>query len=106
MPASTDEITVVRNDADRRYEVHFGDVLAGFTAFRVDARGRVLFPHTEVDPAFRGRGLAQAVVAEAMEDAARRGDTVVPHCPVVAKWLREHDVPGLTIDWPAEAHPE
>ena len=106
MPASTDLTSVVRNDEDRRYEVHVNDVLAGFTVFRVDARGRVLFPHTEVDPAFRGRGLAQAVVAEAMADTARRGETVVPHCPVVAKYIREHEVAGLTVEWPQHARPE
>ncbi|MCW3492821.1 GNAT family N-acetyltransferase [Microbacterium sp. SSM24] len=106
MPASTDETTVARNDEERRYEIHVGDVLAGFTTFRPDAQGRLRFPHTEVDPAFRGRGLAQTVVAEAMADAARRGETVIPHCPVVAKYLREHEVPGLTVEWPAHAHPE
>ena len=102
----TEQTTVTRNDEDRRYEVHVGDVLAGFTVFRADARGRVIFPHTEVDPAFRGRGLAQQVVAEAMVDAARRGDTVVPHCPVVAKYLRENEVPGLDVAWPDQPHPE
>ncbi|WP_461472215.1 GNAT family N-acetyltransferase [Microbacterium sp. HJ5] len=106
MPASTDEITVVRNDEDRRYEVHVGDVLAGFTQFRVDRRGRYLYPHTEVDPAFRGRGLAQRVVADAMTDAAARGETVVPHCPVVAKYLRDNEVPGLAVEWPPAPHPE
>ena len=106
MSASTDQISVVRNDEDRRYEVHVGEVLAGFTVFRIDSRGRLLFPHTEVDPAFRGRGLAQAVVAEAMADAARRGETVVPHCPVVAKYIREHEVAGLTVEWPQHARPE
>ncbi len=106
MPASTDEITVVRNDEDRRYEIHVGDVLAGFTTFRPDAQGRLRFPHTEVDPAFRGRGLAQAVVAEAMADAARRGESVVPHCPVVAKYLREHEVAGLDVVWPEFPRPE
>jgi predicted GNAT family acetyltransferase len=99
-------ITVSRNDEDHRYEIHVGGVLAGFTVFRIDARGRLHFPHTEVDPAFRGRGIAQRVVAEAMADTARRGETVVPHCPVVAKYLREHDVPGLTIEWPEHPHPE
>jgi len=102
----TEQITVTRNDEEHRYEVHAGDVLAGFTTFRIDSRGRLLFPHTEVDPAFRGRGLAQAVVAEAMADAARRGETVVPHCPVVAKYIREHEVAGLTVEWPQHARPE
>jgi len=106
MPASENEITVSRNEADHRYEVHVGDVLAGFTVFRVDSRGRLAFPHTEVDPAFRGRGLAQRVVADAMTDAAARGETVVPHCPVVAKYLHENDVPGLTVEWPDRARPE
>ena len=101
-----ENITVARNDEDGRYEIHIGDVLAGFTAFRSDSRGRLLFPHTEVDPAFRGRGLAQQVVAEAMADASRRGETVIPHCPVVARYLRETEVPGLEIVWPSHPHPE
>lgn len=100
------EITVTRNDADHRYDVHVGDVLAGFTVFRVDSSGREHYPHTEVDPAFRGRGLAQRVVADAMADAARRGVTVVPHCPVVTAYLRANDVPDLQVDWPEHQVPE
>jgi predicted GNAT family acetyltransferase len=99
-------VTVRRNDAARRYEIHVGDVVAGFTVFRIDPRGRLIFPHTEVDPAFRGRGLAQRLVAGAMTDVARRGETVIPHCPVVAGYLRENEVPGLDIVWPAHPHPE
>jgi predicted GNAT family acetyltransferase len=101
-----DHTTVTRNDEDRRYEIHVGDVLAGFTAFRIDSRGRLLFPHTEVDPAFRGRGIAQRLVAEAMADVASRGETVVPHCTVVSRYLRENEAPGLAIDWPKVPHPE
>jgi predicted GNAT family acetyltransferase len=97
----TDEITVRRNDDAGRYEVWVGDVLAGFTEFQTDPRGRVRYPHTEVDPAFRGRGLAQIVVAEAMADEARRGSTIVPLCPVVAKYLRENEVAGLEVAWPS-----
>lgn len=102
----TDLTTVTRNDADQRYEIHVGDTLAGFTTFRIDPRGRLHFPHTEIDPAFRGRGLAQQVVAEAMTDAAVRGETVVPHCPVVVRYLQTHEVPGLVVEWPADPHPE
>jgi predicted GNAT family acetyltransferase len=102
MPASEDQITVRRNDDESRYEVRVGDVLAGFTEFSPDARGRHRYTHTEVDPAFRGRGLAQTVVAEAMTDVARRGETVVPLCSVVAGYLRENEVPGLQVDWPGE----
>ncbi|TQJ30544.1 hypothetical protein FBY39_0997 [Microbacterium sp. SLBN-146] len=95
------EPTVTRDDEHERYEIHVGDVLAGFTEFRVDSRGRHTFPHTEIDPAFRGRGLAGILIEEAMTDAASRDETVVPYCPVVAKWLGENDVPGLTVAWPS-----
>ena len=36
MTAAEDTLTVHRNDGARRYEIHVGDVVAGFTVFRVD----------------------------------------------------------------------
>ncbi|MGX1702270.1 GNAT family N-acetyltransferase [Microbacterium sp. NPDC055357] len=99
-PDLTHEPTVTRDDAQSRYEVHVGDVLAGFTEFRTDSRGRVVFPHTEVDPAFRGKGLAGVLIGEAMTDSAARGDTVVPVCPAVAKYVRANEIGGLTVAWP------
>lgn len=98
----SDETTVTRDDDESRYEIRVGDVLAGFTEFYEDARGREVFPHTEVDPAFRGRGLAGVLIGYAMTDAAARGETVVPRCPTVAAYLEKNDVPGLTVDWPSE----
>jgi len=95
-----DDLTVYRDDAESRYELRVGDVLGGFTEFSLDSHGRLVFPHTEIDPAFRGRGLATALIARAMEDLAARGETVVPRCPTVRKFLRENDVPGLTVAWP------
>ncbi len=100
MSELTDDATVTRDEAESRYEVRLGDVLAGFTEFRLDSRGRYVFHHTEIDPAFAGRGLAKTLVAAAMTDAAARGDIVRPTCGVVVKYLRTNEVPGLTIDWP------
>lgn len=105
MTASDDDVTVSRNDAENRYEIHVGDVLAGFTEFAVNARGSYEYPHTEVDPAFQGRGLAGRLVAEAMADAAARGETVRPQCPVVVKYLQRTEVEGLNIDWPSRYAP-
>ncbi|GAA5034124.1 GNAT family N-acetyltransferase [Microbacterium fluvii] len=96
----TAEPVVTRDDRQERYEIHLGDVLAGFTEFVVDERGRLVFPHTEVDPAFRGRGYATTLIAGAMADVAARGETVVPRCPSVVRYLKQHDVTGLTVDWP------
>ncbi|HWT33420.1 MAG TPA: GNAT family N-acetyltransferase [Microbacterium sp.] len=93
-----EEIEVVR--AAHRYEIRVGGRLAGFTMFHADEQGRLVFPHTVIDPAFGGRGLGRALVARAMADVASRGETVVPLCPFVAKYLHLTEVPGLTVDWP------
>lgn len=93
--------TVIRNAEKSRYEIHLGDVLAGFAEFEPDDHGRLVFPHTEIDPAFGGRGLGTTLVAEAMADAAERGDIVVPVCPFVVRYLEGTDVPGLAVVWRA-----
>lgn len=96
----TDPIpTVDRNDEKSRYEVHVGDTLAGFVVFETDEHGRLVFVHTEIDHAFAGRGLGSVLVGEALADVARRGETVVPVCPFVVKYLRGHEVPGLDVAW-------
>lgn len=91
--------TVVRNDAKNRYEILLEGTVAGFTQFRVDDHDRFVFPHTEIDPAFAGRGLGGTLISEAMADVAARGETVVPECSFVVKYLRENDVPGLDVYW-------
>lgn len=100
MPDTDDELSVYRDDPESRYEIRVGDVLAGFTEFVPDSKGRLVFPHTEIDPAFAGRGLGTDLVAAAMKDVAARGETVVPRCPFVVRYLRENQVPGLDVHWP------
>jgi len=95
-----DDVTVTRNDEAHRYEIHVGDELGGFLEFRPAGEDRVVLPHTEVDSAFKGKGLGSTLASEALADLARRGGSVIPSCPFVAHYLREHDVPGLVIEWP------
>ena len=91
---------VVRNEDAGRYEIWLGDQLGGFSEFEIDADGRIVFPHTEVDPAFKGQGLGSTLVAESLADAARRGETIVPVCPFVQKYLGDNEVAGAVVDWP------
>ncbi|MBU4464223.1 MAG: N-acetyltransferase [Actinobacteria bacterium] len=100
MTESTPEITVTRNDEAQRYEIHVDGALGGFTEFTEGEGGSLVFPHTLVDPAFKGQGLGSILVGEALADTARRGEAVVPECPFVAHYLKGNDVPGLIIDWP------
>jgi uncharacterized protein len=98
-----DEKTVTRNDEASRYEIHVGGALGGYSEFRIDARGRVVLPHTEIDPAFAGQGLGKVLVSDMLGDIARRGETIVPHCAFVRRYLKDNDVAGLVIDWPDES---
>ncbi|MDJ1113906.1 GNAT family N-acetyltransferase [Microbacterium dauci] len=92
-------IHVARNEARGRYEIFVDDTVAGFTLIRTDEAGRTVLPHTEVDPAFGGRGLGGILVRDALADLAAREQTVVPVCPFVVKYLRGTDVPGLDVSW-------
>lgn len=92
---------IVRNDEKGRYEVWVGDSLAGITAFQPAATaGEVIFPHTVIGDEFEGRGLGGRLVKYAMEDAAARGETVVPECSFVRRWLSQHEVAGLSVREP------
>lgn len=93
------DIRVTFNDAESRYEIHSGDVLAGFAQFE-RRPGTILFTHTEVDPAFQGQGLAGKLAGEALSDAAASGDTLVPYCPYIKKYLQTHEIAGATVEFP------
>ena len=98
------DIAVSRNDEASRYEIHSDGVLAGFAEF--DRRpGAIRFIHTEVDPAFQGKGLASTLAAEALADAATSGDAIVPLCPYIARYLETHEVAGAEIRWPEKPGP-
>ncbi|MBL3686156.1 pirin [Leucobacter zeae] len=98
-PAET--ITVRHEPDSHRFAVYVDDALAGFTEYRERQGGSVFdFVHTEVDPAFGGRGLGGTLVSRALAETTGLGKTIVPHCPFVAAWLRKHpEFPG-EVSWP------
>jgi uncharacterized protein len=77
------------NYVDSRYEVYDDDQLAGFAVYKLTDH-RIAFTHTEVAPAFGGRGLAKQLVTEALDDVRRRGLAVLPFCPYVRKVISEN----------------
>lgn len=91
-PAGTGEASAVRvvdDAADRRYEAYLGDELAGWVTYRLIA-GRIVFVHTEVPPAYAGRGVGARLAAGALDDARLRGLRVRALCPFVAAFIERH----------------
>jgi len=49
-----------------------------------------VFYHTEVDPAFGGRGLASILLNEALDATRKDGKRIVPVCSMVSTVLKKH----------------
>jgi predicted GNAT family acetyltransferase len=80
----------VRDNPDRnRFELQVDGDLAGFAAYRV-RDGRTVITHSEVDPAFRGRGLGTELARLTLDQLRERGARVVPSCPFFARYVTEH----------------
>lgn len=76
--------------ADGRYEIVVDGVVAGFTEVREGDDGVLAFPHTVVETAYEGQGLAGRLVREALDDVRARGRLVHPFCPYVKSWIQKH----------------
>lgn len=88
-PTPEPEVVVSDNPAEHRFEITYGDRLAGFTVYDERPEGWA-FVHTEIDPDLEGHGLASRLVRVAMDAMAERGTSVLPECPYVRSWLAKH----------------
>lgn len=55
-----------------------------------DRDGSRVFPHTEIDTAYEGRGLGTILVAEALRRTRADGLRIVPTCSMVAHYVEKH----------------
>src|SRR6185312_7989109 len=84
----TGATTTVAKEADR-FTISVDGTVAGFTEFS-DSDGKRTFPHTEVDDAFQGRGLASILIGEALEQTKAEGLQIVPVCSMVVAYVEKH----------------
>lgn len=82
-------ITVTDNRTANRFEARDGDVLAGFADY-LRTPELVAFVHTEVDPAFEGRGVGSRLARAGIESVQAEGLRVLAVCPFIAGWLARH----------------
>ncbi|MGJ7440928.1 GNAT family N-acetyltransferase [Aquipuribacter sp. MA13-6] len=87
----TDTADVVVADAPERdrYEAHVAGELAGWSEYHVTPQ-MLVFTHTEVQPAFEGRGVGSALARYALDDVRCRGLRALAVCPFVLGWIRRH----------------
>lgn len=88
-PAHQQPVVVSDNPAEQRYEAHLGEALVGFAEYQRRPPA-VVMTHTEVQPAYEGRGFAGVLVRHALDDVRSRGESVVPACSYVRHWIERH----------------
>ncbi len=95
----------VREDAGaQQYEVVVDGVRAGLAHYRLAGAGRV-FDHTEIDPAFEGKGLGSVLARGALDDVIARGIPFAATCPFIVSFLERHPDYGEAQDASLLDHP-
>ena len=89
MTSTEPELDVIDNGAEHRYEAWLGGRRAGFVSYEA-LPGRIIFLHTEIDPAFEGQGVGGRLAAGVLDDARERGLAVVAECAFIASYIQRH----------------
>lgn len=85
----TEQPIASKSGSDSSYLLKQNDELIGRIDFRFESEVIDLF-HTEVDPAYGGRGYGNQLAAYALGDAREAGYLVKPSCPFIAKYIQRH----------------
>ena len=84
------DVVVTDNPEQHRYEAHVDGELAGFSEYHL-TRSSIVFTHTEVDPAFEGKGVGGALARHALDEVRTEGThRVMPLCPFIKAWIGRH----------------
>ncbi|MFW6597230.1 GNAT family N-acetyltransferase [Propionibacteriaceae bacterium Y2011] len=87
----------VSRGTEPRFEIHVDDsgTPVGFADFvdvtSADGTQERIFPHTEVDEAYGGRGLASTLVRAALDATVAEGRKIVAVCSYVKRWVERHE---------------
>jgi uncharacterized protein len=82
-------LVVTDNPEQERYEAFVDGALAGFVTYR-RRPGLIAFLHTEVGDGFEGHGVGSGLIRDVLEDARRQGLAVLPFCPFVDAYIKQH----------------
>lgn len=88
MDVNLNDIAVVHNEKAHRFEMEIEGLRPILTYRRFP--DRIHFIHTEVPAPLEGRGLATKLARTALDFARTNHLRVVPVCPFVASFLRNH----------------
>lgn len=84
------DVEVTHNPERTRWEARLAGELAGFAEYQL-TDDLYVFTHTEVDPAYEGRGVGSALARHALDQVREEGDRqVLAVCPFIGAWIGKH----------------
>ena len=83
------DVTVTDAPDQKRYEARVDGELAAFVDY-IPTGELIAFTHTEVLPAFEGKGIGAQLVKGALEDVRGSRRSVLAVCPFVSGYLQRH----------------
>ena len=90
-------VTVTR--ADGEFDIAVEGKPVGLMTF-VERDVHRVFLHTEVEPAFNGRGLATLLIGEGLAATRADGMRIIAVCPMVAAYVKKHHEYDDIVDPP------
>lgn len=76
------------NRINKQYEFHIDGLIPKIEYIR--AQDRIFLTHTEVPKELEGRGIGSMLIKAVLEEVERQELTLVPLCPFVAGYIKEH----------------
>ncbi len=83
-----ESIEIVNNEKRLRFETPVDDEFA-FVDYRWH-EGKLVFMHTFVPEAGKGKGIANALAEFVLEYAKTKGLKIIVYCPFIAAYLKKH----------------
>jgi predicted GNAT family acetyltransferase len=76
-------------ESNHRFVIEVDGKVAGFARYRA-APDRVVFTHTEIDPAYEGQGLGSRLAFAVLSMVRDRELRIEPQCPFIAAYIKRH----------------
>ncbi|WP_210423608.1 GNAT family N-acetyltransferase [Croceivirga thetidis] len=80
--------TLVDNEEKKRYEFQLPEHIPHVEYIRT--KDKIYLTHTEVPTELEGQGIGSELIKQALEDIDKKELTLVPLCPFVAHYIKEH----------------
>ena len=84
-----EQIEVIDNPDATRFELLVDGAVAGHVRY-IEEDGRTVVVHTEVDPAYAGRGYGSSIVRGMLDLVRDTGRPLVVDCPFIYRWIERN----------------